>query len=128
MSEPLTVRVFENKALQYTAECPGPVLLGRDRGGETPGHTSPAEDGTRFVIAAVQETSVARYQARIEPLAGERIRLTNTSSKVPIGLPNGPLLPPCGSCELPLPVVLSLGSKVVRVQQGEGDSEPDGLS
>jgi hypothetical protein len=62
---------------------------------------------------------VAREQARVEPLAGGRTRLASTSATVPIGLPDGTARPPGGTCELPLPAVLTLGPKVVRVQTAE---------
>jgi adenylate cyclase len=128
MSEPLTVRIFEAQALQFAAEVTGPVQLGRDRGGETPGKMRPIADGTRFVIAAARENSVAREQARVEPIDSSRIRLINISGKVPIGLPAGPLLPPGGACELFLPTVLTLGSKVIRIHPVGVECESDGLA
>src|SRR5947208_383368 len=130
MSAPLTIRVSENQLPRFEADCSGPVVLGRDRGqgGDAPGRATPDAGGTRFVIASKNETAVGRFQARLEPLAGDRLRVTNLHDRVPIGLEVGPALPPGGTCELPLPAVLVIGPKVVRVQLTEPPDEREDLA
>src|SRR5258707_642438 len=117
MSTPLAIHVFnQHKLLEFAADCHGPVEIGRDKGGETSGRATPTGDGTRLVIATKEEIAVARHQARLEPLAGGRIRINNISSKVAIGLSDGsPPLPPGGTREVPLPAMLTIGTKAVRV-------------
>ena len=47
---PLAIRVYEQHELRYTAECPGAIDIGRDKGDETPGRPVTTNGGTRFVI------------------------------------------------------------------------------
>jgi adenylate cyclase len=119
MLSPLSIRVFDRQELRFAVECTGPIEIGRDKGGETPGRPSATAGGTRLAIAAQDERTVGREQARIEPLADGHIRLTNLSSAVVIALPDGSELAPNASRELPLPAVFRVGSKAVRVQATE---------
>src|SRR5262249_26348762 len=67
------------------------------------------------------EDRVSRRHAYLEPMPGGRVRVINRSGKAPIGLPDGRVLGPGDRCELPLPAVLALGHKSVRVQEVGGD-------
>ncbi len=116
-----------DKKLDFAAECAGPVEIGRNKGTEPPGAT--ANGCTRLVIAGKEERAVAREQARIEPLDNERVRLSNISRNVTIDLPDGEPLPPNATRELPLPVVLRVGTKILRIQAERDDhAELTGLA
>lgn len=131
MPAPFSVRVFDQQDLRYAVECQGPVILGRDSGGEQPGATYPAPGGTRMVIAAREERSVAREQARIQPTPDGKIRITNLSDKVVIGLADGTPLTPGAWRELPLPAMFTVGPKAIRIQQvgiGEHDAALTGMA
>jgi hypothetical protein len=68
MSELLSLRVSGNQVAQFAAECPGPVVLGRDRGPEPAGGLTKVGGATRFVIIGVHEAVIAREQVHIELL------------------------------------------------------------
>jgi adenylate cyclase len=117
MPPPLEFLVYENQRLVHSAELTGTVQLGRQREGGEPVFVPRAgPDGTRLVIARREENRVGKTHARIEPLEDGRVRLSNGSGVQPIRLSSGNTLAPLMSCELTLPVVLGLGSKVVRIQ------------
>jgi adenylate cyclase len=89
----------------------------------------------RVAVAPLDEDSVSRQQAVLEPLEGDRVRVTNASTKAPVRLSDGTELAPWNpkrdgaprSCELDLPVVLSLGRRTVCVQRkGESPSTRPG--
>jgi adenylate cyclase len=124
---PLAIRVYDQHELRYTAECPGAVDIGRDKGDETPGQPAVKDGGTRFVIASADERNIARDQARIAPSAHDRVRLTNLSDKVPIGLADGESLPPGAWRDLPLPLAFTVGQKTIQVQKPFAERDP-GLS
>jgi adenylate cyclase len=122
MSAALSIRVFDQNALQFTAECPNSIEIGRDRGGEQVGKVVTNSAGTRLVIAAGDERTIARDQARIAASAQNRIRLTNLSDKVLICFATGEPLPPGAWRDLPLPIEFTVGVKTVRVQRPEEES------
>jgi adenylate cyclase len=123
MTAALSIRVFEQHALVCAAETPGPVDLGRDRGGETVGRLETRDSCSRLVIATADERMVAREQARLAPSAQNRVRLTNLSDKVAIQLAGGDPLPPNAWRDLPLPIEFNIGPKIVRVERPGSDSD-----
>src|SRR5436305_2800032 len=98
MTPPLGILVYHNTELQFAVDCHGAVEIGRNKGHETLGF---ATDAARLVIASPREKSIAREQARIEPLADGRFRLTNVSKTVVILLPDGTPLAPGEGRDLP---------------------------
>jgi adenylate cyclase len=139
----LQVQVVDRQQIVYTAEFSGPVELGRQIDAqETMYRARPVEAGhwrgvlsmltdearriseehfkkaglSRAIIAQLNEDTVSRHHALLEPLGNRKVRLSNVSSKVPIRLPDDRDLPAGKVVELDLPVALVLGRKTVRIR------------
>ncbi len=113
----IELRVYENQELAYRAAFAGPVDLGRQNVEEAgPYSHSRTEHGWRVVMARVEEASVARRHARLEPLGDGRIRVTNLSSNRSIILHDSTKLAPGDTRDVACPVVLTIGTKAVRVR------------
>ena len=119
----LSIRVFDKNQLQFSADCPGSIEIGRNRGNEKSGQALQADGCSRVVIAGPDERTVARDQARIALSARNRVRLTNLSDIVPICFATGDPLPPGAWRDLPLPIEFNVGAKTVRVQQPGSESD-----
>jgi adenylate cyclase len=120
---PWQIRVYDKQQLVFSGECTGEVELGRqsdDR--EEPFAQKQQPGGCRLVIARLDEDSVSRKHAALEPLPDGRVRVRNVSAKLPVGLPDGGKLRVGGVCELPLPVLLTFGTKTIRVQGTEPEA------
>ncbi len=102
----------------FDREFGSPVELGRQSdAGEELYSARPLGSGRwRAVIARLDEDTLSRRHALLEPLEGSRFRLTNLSAKVPIRLHDGNEVPAGGNRELALPAVLQIGRKQVRVE------------
>jgi adenylate cyclase len=128
MTPPLNFRIYESQQLAFTADSDQAVELGRQSEGEPGPYTwVPAPARRRLVIAPRTERSVSRQHLLVEPQPDGRVRLTNLSGTSPIGLADGLELTPGAAQEATLPIVLSLGTKTVRVQAAvseEGDLHP----
>lgn len=120
MSDLWQIRVYDNQQPIYSGQFSGKVELGRQ--------SDPTErlcsrkfldkdDCWRLVVAGRDEDSVSRRHALLTPTAAGRARVENLSAKVAIGLPDG-RLDPGQSREAALPLVLVLGRKTVRIQEG----------
>jgi adenylate cyclase len=123
------VVVFDRGDNQCTLEFAGPVEVGRQRrASETLYSTYPATEGrSRLVVARTSEDNVGRQHALIEPLAGERVRVTNLSSVQPIYFetPLGPPLAPGEHREVGLPQLIRLGTaRVLRLQMPTESDDP----
>ncbi len=88
-------------------EEPAPYSIAR--GGETP----------RLVIAERSDVSISRRQLRIEIEFDGRVRLTNLSGTTSLVIELHPALAPGQSTLLPLPLVLTIGTRTLRI---EGDA------
>lgn len=117
--EPL-VKVYDNERLVFSTPVASGLVIGRQSQGEPPPFCRiDGRDGTtRVIVAPLQETTVSRIHARLERVSGE-LRLTNESTSRPINMASGPPLPPGGQCNLPMPSLLMIGSKVLRVEMPE---------
>src|SRR5205823_546431 len=105
-----------------------PVELGRQSKGEDAlGCIQREAAGDRIVIAPLNDQDVSRQHALIEALAGDKLRLRNTSKLRSIRLTDGKEIAPGASCDLLLPAVLSMGNKTVRVEEPEEESSILGL-
>src|SRR5207245_11389068 len=116
MSGALQIRVVDHQQIVYSQEFAGPVELGRQidaqeamystrqvdigywRGVITPlpeDQKQAAEEHFRkaglwrAVIAQLNEDTVSRHHALLEPLSSGLVKLSNVSSKVPIRLADG---------------------------------------
>src|SRR5207244_3939679 len=117
MPAPLEVRVFDRQQLVFTAECAGPVELGRTQDAAERPYSAVAVGGqTRIVIAKADENHVPRRAVLVESSGHGRVRLRNLSVTVAIGVEGEPALAPSAEREVPLPVVLLLGPRAVRIQ------------
>jgi len=124
MAESWLIRVYDNHHLFFIKECTGPLELGRqqDPNSEHLFQVSNLPDGGfRIAIARNDEVKISRRIARVEHLSENRARVRNLSSQVSLGLEGGPQLKPGGECDSALPIVLVLGSKVVRIQEATHD-------
>jgi adenylate cyclase len=119
MSESWLIRVYDEHRLSLFKECAGPVELGRqdDRNGEALYQVSPlAAGGCRIAIARNDELRISRRLAWLEEVSGRWVLIRNLSAHVSFGVEGGSQVKPGCECEAELPVVLTLGTKVVRIE------------
>ena len=117
----LSIRVYEVNALLFSTEAAGPVELDRQQTGERGSllqYTPSSAGAARVVIAPIDDVKVSRRHAMIEPLAGERVRVSNVSAASPILL-GGSALAPGAARELALPCRLTVGSRVIGLEGPE---------
>src|SRR5260370_12826876 len=102
----------------FNREFSTAVELGRQNdAGEELYSAHPSGSGRwRAVIARLDEDTLSRRHALLEPLDANRVRLTNLSGKVPVRLLDGNEIAAGASRELTLPVTLYVGRKQVRVE------------
>jgi adenylate cyclase len=118
----LLVRIYENQTLVFSTEVSGPLELGRQRTGEAgPFRQSEPETAgaSRVVVARYSETNISRVHALLEPLSEDRVRVTNLSAGLPIGLGEDKALRAGGKVEISLPNHLTLENKVIRLEGPE---------
>jgi sigma-B regulation protein RsbU (phosphoserine phosphatase) len=109
--------VYEQQRLVYSTECPGPLELGRQKEGEgEPFRVTETGGRRRVVLARLGETGVPRNYVLAEPLADDRVRLTNLNPRQAVRFPDGSVLAPRASRDVTLPVVLRLGPRLVRIE------------
>src|SRR5262249_41310607 len=78
----------------------------------------------RVGMARLGDHNVSRRHALVAPLTDMRVRLKNASQRQSIRLFDGTELRPEGSRETVLPVLFTLGSKTIRIQEMEPDDLP----
>jgi adenylate cyclase len=118
MSGRFKVRVFEASQVVFQREFSNDVELGRqsDSLEELYSCRELVNGRWRGVIARLDEDTLSRRHALLEPMDDQRVRLTNISVKVPIRLPDGSDLPANTSHELDMPAELQVGRRRVRVE------------
>src|SRR5439155_7903620 len=111
------IEVSENQKPVFSGESDSPVELGRqaDRA-EAPYSLKRIDDHWRVIVAPLEEHNVSRRHALLEAEAENYVRLTNLSTQQPVRLVDSADLLPHDSCVAPLPVVLTLGTKTIRIQ------------
>src|SRR5262245_39625057 len=118
----LRIEVLENDKSLYSHSFTGAVELGRQSDGHEeiftqrqvlPGYW-------RAVIARLDEDTLSRKHLKLEPASENLVRVTNLSTKVPVRTPDGAELPAASTRDLPLPLILLVGRKTVRVEGREG--------
>src|SRR5262245_31242334 len=111
------IGVYENQRLVYSVTLAGPVELGRQQDfREAPLSYQQANGASRVVIAPIEEHAVSRQHVLVEPLADNWVRLTNLSGKQSIRLNNSSDVQPQASCDVALPLLLSIGARTVRIE------------
>jgi adenylate cyclase len=125
MPRPWQILVYERHSLVYSTNSDGgPLELGRQKN-ETEAVPSLVGDPgrRRLVIARLNEDTVSRQHALLEPVGDDRVRLRNLSQKLPVGLADGSVVRAGEAREVPLPVLLVLGKKTIRVQGADQGGE-----
>jgi adenylate cyclase len=127
MSQVYKLNVYQNKQLIHTAELIEPVEIGRqfDERELLYGQTS-ATGRRRYVIARLSEVNISRQHILLESSGSGRVRLTNVSKNRPVyidGLPR-PIKPDSAPVEVPLPLLLTMGDKSLRISEPELDQTP----
>lgn len=131
MPPPLILNIYEQHHLLYSCDLDGLTEIGRQAELNEPIYskvkTLDTELRWRVVIAPHTERNVSRSHARLESLPGPKLRVTNTSTTQPIGLPyeTEPLLPPGDCRELVVghSTLLVLGNRNVLVKVPVGVTE-----
>jgi adenylate cyclase len=120
------IQVYDNQELVHEGEVSGAVELGRQANPREMPYTQTEEKPLcwRVVVGRREEQNISRKHALVEPLLGNRVRVTNQSTSQSIRFLDGGELSPQASCERTLPLVLSLGGKVVNIQ--EAGRTPEG--
>jgi serine/threonine protein kinase len=129
MPDGFRLLVYDREALVYDQVFREPVELGRQRGGDEVVYSA-GRDGSRarVAIAQLDEPTVSRNHGLVEPLPGNRVRLTNSSRVASIRLEDFTEVRPGTYCVLDLPTVLFLGGKIIRLQaEGAATEAGDGL-
>jgi adenylate cyclase len=125
MAGSLQILVYDRQQKVYQDTFSGMVELGRQRDGKEVLYSSRRDgDRSRVVIARLDEDTVSREHARVEPLANNRAKITNLSAKVSIRLSDNSELRAGSSTEVSLPTIIALGRKTVRIQFGDAREGP----
>jgi adenylate cyclase len=118
------IRIFDGAKKLETVTGAGPVELGRQQS-ETEALYALIRQGdrNRVAVAPLEDRAVPRRHVLVEPVAEGRVRLTNLSDRVRLGLAGVGELKPNESREVPLPAALQLGSRTVRLHPQEAPPE-----
>lgn len=117
----MTARVlarFAYKDFEYQDEFDRPLLLGRQRSSNEPCfQKQPEATGWRMAVAALQDRGVSRLHALVEPLEGNRVRITNVSEANVIYLAEMPpkQMTPQGVEVRELPMAFTLGEMLIKL-------------
>jgi adenylate cyclase len=118
----LQLRIYEGQELAYTLDFQDRVELGRQSEREDGPYSQKQEtDRWRVVVARRNEQSISRRHVQFEPLPDGRVRVTNLSGTVALRLHDGTELGTQSSSDVPLPVLLAVGKRMVRVQEAESE-------
>jgi adenylate cyclase len=119
MNDRWQLRVYDGDRT-YIAELTGAAEIGRQQHKDEtqPAHVKTGERW-RVVIAPLQEVTISRKHLEVEPQTDGRFLISNKSANQVVGLPDGKELAAGASCVLPLPIVLRIGNKALRLQAGE---------
>ncbi|HEY2253133.1 MAG TPA: adenylate/guanylate cyclase domain-containing protein [Planctomycetaceae bacterium] len=128
MSQRFTIRVYHRQRLDFSGEFDVAVELGRQRRpDEAPFVQQRDGQGWRVSIARLDELMISRRHIRLEPLPGNRVRVTNVSERNTIFLEDGGVIASQQSSELPLPLEMNFDEKSIRLDPAGAESfdEPE---
>lgn len=112
------VKIYQQHRLVYSTDLDVPLEIGRQQANEpNPYHRAAMAEGARLIIAKLQENAVSRFHARLEPQPDGTVRVTNTSAKSPVLLDSIGTLAPGNSCAVQIPTLVTLGDRVIRLEQ-----------
>jgi adenylate cyclase len=124
MCLPVLIRVFEQDRQVFAGEFDGVVELGRQTDATESVHTGrPLLDRGRVVIARFDEQTVSRRHLEVERLPSGRVRLKNLSGVNALTLRNGVEMGPNACAEVATPAILTIGRKVVQIEQTDAESD-----
>ena len=109
---------FAHQDFEYQDEFEGTLLLGRQRTPDEPCFQKTQEGETwRIAVATLQDRGVSRLHARVEPLAGNRVKITNISDGNVIYIAEVPpkQIMPQGIEVRDLPTAFTLGEMLVKL-------------
>lgn len=117
ITTPAKVKIYDRRRLVFTTDLDRPLELGRQRSEEpSPFCRLAATPAARVIIAALHESSVSRRHLRIEPCGGDRASVANVSSKGYVVLNSVDRIAAGESRDVPLPILLDLGERAVRIE------------
>jgi adenylate cyclase len=114
------LRIYDKQQLVGEHEVDGPVEVGRQSEGEEGPYDLRRSGGGawRLVIARLDENTVPRRHALVEPLSPDRARVVSLSPRIAVQLHGGGTpLEPGGSREVGLPLLLVAGRTTVRLEE-----------
>lgn len=113
---PLALCVYYRQRLTYATRLGTAMEIGRQQSGEPPPYSESVTDvGVRLIMAPSQERKISRRHVGLQRLPSGVVRVTSLTTKGDIGLgPNR--LPPGGTADAALPMLLVLGQYAIRVE------------
>ncbi len=133
MTPSYQIRVYHNGQLKFSKEFARRLEIGRQKDASEPPPSRTdryaaglvGADGTRLLIAPIDETDISRVHVQLDPLPGGKVRVKNISTSQPVAFADRAELktgsPPV---ELPVPFTLYLGSRTIEVCHRD-DQEAD---
>ena len=122
---PLSLIVYHGERQVFDMPFHGPLVIGRQQLGEAgPYCRIQTDEGTRVIVASLEESSLSRQHVRMEPCENGDVRVVNLSKAVPIATDVEGVIEPNQHRELGPPFALSIGDRTVRV---EADSQAPAL-
>jgi len=128
VSQRFTIRVYHRQQLDFSGEFDVPVELGRQRRpDERPFVQQRDGQGWRVSIARLDELMISRRHIRLDPLPGNRVRITNVSDRNTIFLEDGGVIASHQSSDLPLPLGMVFDEKSIRLESPDTEifDEPE---
>jgi adenylate cyclase len=113
------LHIYERQQLVTEAEVDGPVELGRQSVGEDGPYALKRSDGGpwRLVIARLDENSVPRRYALVEPLEPGRARVTALHGNIAVQLQDGGEVESGEARDVNLPLHVLIGQRSVRIEE-----------
>ena len=116
---------FAYKDFEFQDEFDSPLLLGRQRSADEPCfQKQPEATGWRMAVAALQDRGVSRLHALVEPLPGNRVKITNVSEANVIyvaEMPPKQMVPQAIEVR-ELPVAFTLGDMLIKLSAAVPES------
>jgi adenylate cyclase len=121
----LRLSLYEKQKLVLSTAFSNRVEIGRQQAlDEEPFRLYSLADRQRLVIAPLSETAIPRRHALLEPDDGNSVRVTNLSRTVELGIGSGEALAPSDGRIVPLPLLLVMGGRAVRLERLLVEEEP----
>lgn len=125
MASPFQFEVLIKGQLMHRQEFADAIELGRQGKTEEPLYTvQSGPRGPRVAIARLTDSSVSRQQARLEPVAPDRVRLVNISASNELRLRDGSNIGPGGSREMFAPCQFQVQDYEIRIEPLGTQPEP----